>query len=81
MTFFCRVGWVVQFVEPDLKTPIGRIRTFGDPDRVREQIDRTPTAMHLEARNMLDHTISNGRGGLYLVLTEEQHRKLKGLRC
>jgi len=78
MTFFHNDGWVVQFMEPDLKTPVGQIRTFGDVDKVRQLIDRTPTSMNLEARNMLEHAISIGRGGMYLELTGEQYRKLKG---
>jgi hypothetical protein len=77
MSFFERIGWTVQFLEPDLKTPIGRIRTFSDADKVRELIDRTPTPMNLETRNMIEHAINKGRGGMYLQLTEDQYRKLK----
>lgn len=76
MSFFCKDGWIVQFLEADLKTSIGRIRRFSDPDKVRELIDRTPTPMNLEARNMLDHAIAVGRGGMFLELTVEQYRKL-----
>jgi hypothetical protein len=77
MTFFERHGWIVQFLESDLKTPVGRIRKFSHADRVTELIGRTPTAMNLEARNMLEHALSGGRGGMYLDLTGEQYRKLK----
>jgi hypothetical protein len=77
MTFFESHGWIVQFLEPDLKTPVGRIRKFNHADRVTELIGRTPTAMNLEARNMLEHALSGGRGGMYLDLTGEQYRKLK----
>jgi hypothetical protein len=77
MTFFESHGWIVQFLEPDLKTPIGRIRKFNHADRVTELIGRTPTSMNLEARNMLEHALAGGRGGMYLDLTGEQYRKLK----
>jgi hypothetical protein len=77
MTFFDRQGWCVQFLESDLKTPVGRIRTLGSVEKVRELIDRTPTPMNLETRNMVEHAISKGRGGIYLQLTGEQYLKLK----
>jgi hypothetical protein len=77
MTFFERNGWIVQFLEPDLKTPVGRIRKFNHADRVTELIGRTPTSMNLEARNMLEHALSGGRGGIYLDVIGEQYRKLK----
>jgi hypothetical protein len=35
MGFFERIGWTVQYLEPDLKTPIVRIRVFSDADKVR----------------------------------------------
>jgi hypothetical protein len=76
MSYFCRREWVVQFLQPDLKTPVGRILTFADPDKIRELIARTPTPMNLETRNMLEHSITQGRGGLYLDLTNEQYIKL-----
>lgn len=78
MSFFCRGQWVCGFLEPDLKTPVCRSHCFDTEDKLRELIARTPTKMNLEARNMLDHAIANGRGGLYLDLTHEQYRKLKG---
>ncbi len=77
MSFFIRGGWSVQFLESDLKSPVGGIRTFADPQKIRELVGRTPTPMNLEARNMLEHGISQGRGGIYLQLTAEQYRRLK----
>lgn len=80
MTFFVRGdGWVCSFVEADLKTPIGRIRQFGSADKLRELIARTPTRFDLAGKQALAHAIEGGRGGLYLELTGEQYRKLKGL--
>jgi hypothetical protein len=75
MSFFVRKGWSVQFLEPDLKTPVGRIRTFSDANKIRELIDRTPTPMNLESRNMIEHAINKGRGGLYLQLRSQGGRK------
>lgn len=78
MSFFERGGWVVQFLELDAKTSIGRIRTFGSADKLRELIARTPTRLDLAAKQALEHAIQGGRGGVYLDLTSEQYRKLKG---
>jgi hypothetical protein len=36
MHFFKRGGWQVQFLEPDLKTPLPRKLTFTDPEKIRE---------------------------------------------
>jgi hypothetical protein len=35
MTFFLRTGWLVQFCEADLKTPLPRTFTFADPEKIR----------------------------------------------
>jgi hypothetical protein len=76
MSYFRCKEWIVQFLEPDGKTLIGRIITFADADKIRELIARTPTQLNLEARNMLEHSISQGRGGLFLELTNEQYIRL-----
>jgi hypothetical protein len=31
-----RKGWQVQFLEPDLKTPLPKTFTFSDPEKIRE---------------------------------------------
>jgi hypothetical protein len=36
MYFFLRSGWQVQFLEPDLKTPLPKKLTFADPEKIRE---------------------------------------------
>ena len=64
------------FLQPDLKTLIGRMITFADADKIRVVVARTPTPLNLEARNMLEHSIQQGRGGLFLELTNEQYIKL-----
>ena len=77
MTFFHRKGWQVQFVEADLKTPLPRMFTFADPEKIRELARRGEAMGTSEARQMLEYAIEAGRGGVYLKLTPEQHAKLK----
>lgn len=72
-----RSGWQVQFLEADLKTPLPRKLTFADPDKIRELARRGEAMGTSEARQMLEHAIETGRGGVFLKLTPEQHAKLK----
>jgi len=67
----------VHFLQPDLKTSVGRSRSFGSEDKLRELIARTPTRFDPAGKQALEHAFTGGRGGLYLELTEEQYRKLK----
>ncbi len=78
MHFFLRGSWTVQFLEPDLKTSVGRIRKFASDDKIRELIARTPTRLDLAAKEALEYAISTGRGGIDLLVTQEQYRKLRG---
>jgi hypothetical protein len=73
MSFFLRSGWYASFLEPDLKTPLPRKFSFGDPDKMRELAQRGGALDTLEARQMLEHAIETGRGGLFLNLTEDQY--------
>jgi hypothetical protein len=75
--FFLRSGWQVQFLEPDLKTPLPRKLTFADPEKIRELARRGEAWGTSEARQMLEHAIDTGRGGVYLRLTPAQYAKLK----
>jgi hypothetical protein len=77
MYFFLRSGWQVQFLEPDLKTPLPRKLTFNDPEKIRELARRGEAWGTSEARQMLEHAIETGRGGIYLRLTPEQYRRLR----
>jgi len=77
MYFFKRGGWEVQFLEADLKTPLPRKLTFYDPEKIRELARRGGAWRDSESRQMLDHAIENGRGGIYLRLTPEQYRLLR----
>jgi glutamate synthase domain-containing protein 2 len=77
MYFFKRGGWEVQFTEADLKTPLPRKLTFSDPEKIRELARRGEAWGTSEVRQMLEHAIETGRGGVYLRLTPEQHAKLR----
>jgi hypothetical protein len=77
MYFFLRSGWQVQFLEPDLKTPLPRKFTFADPEKIRELARRGEAWGDSESRQMLEHAIDTGRGGVYLRLTPAQYAKLR----
>jgi hypothetical protein len=76
MSFFFRQGWQVQFLEADLRTPLPRKLTFTDPDKIRELARRGETWGNSESRQMLEHAIETGRGGVFLRLTPEQYGRL-----
>jgi hypothetical protein len=79
MYFFKRGGWEVQFLEADLKTPLPRKLTFADPEKIRELARRGEAWGDSESRQMLEHVIETGRGGVYLRLTPEQYARLRRL--
>jgi hypothetical protein len=64
MTFFSGAGWQVQFCESDLKTPLPRMFTFADPEKIRELARRGEASGDSESRQMLEYAIEKGRGGL-----------------
>jgi hypothetical protein len=51
--------------------------TFCDPEKIRELARRGEAWGTSEARQMLEHAIKTGRGGIYLRLTPEQYGKLR----
>ncbi len=77
MTFFLRQGWQVSFLEADARTPLPRTLTFTDPEKIRELARRGEAWGDSESRQMLEHAIETGRGGVYLRLTPDQYRKLR----
>ena len=77
MSFFLRRGWHCQFLESDLKTPLGRTLTFRDAAKIRAMHDRFAAEQTLEHRQALDYAIEKGRGGIWLNLTDEQYARLK----
>jgi hypothetical protein len=78
MYFFKRDGWQVQFTEADLKTPLPRKLTFADPEKIRELARRGEAWGDSESRQILEHAIDTGRGGVFLKLTPGQYRNLRG---
>jgi hypothetical protein len=77
MSFFFRSGWQVQFLEADLRTPLPKKLTFTDPDKIRELARRGEAWNDSESRQMLDHAIETGRGGVFLRLTPDQYGRLR----
>jgi len=80
MYFMLSGGWHCQFLEADLKTPLPKKLNFSDIAKVTQLIERGNGFRDLEMRNMFEHAVQNGRGGVYLELTEEQYQTLKSLK-
>jgi hypothetical protein len=80
MYFMLSGGWHCQFLEADIKTPLPRKLNFSDIATVTELTQRGNGFRDLEMRNMFEHAVQNGRGGVYLELTEEQYQTLKSLK-
>ena len=76
MSFMLRQGWHCQFLEEDLKTALPRKLRFATPDKIMELVERTGALRDLACRQAVQHGISEGRGGVWLVLSGEQYRKL-----
>ena len=77
MTFMeYRNGWRVSFLEADCQTSLPRKLTFAAPNKIRMMHQRFGSQL-LDDRNALEHGLSIGRGGAWLILSEEQYRKLK----
>ncbi len=76
MYFFKRGSWEVQFLLPDLKTPLPKKLTFADAEKIRELARRGEAWGTSEARQLLEYALEVGRGGIYLRLTPAQYRKL-----
>ena len=51
--------------------------TFRDAAKIRELFDRFAAEKKLEDRQALDYAIENGRGSIWLNLTDDQYAKLK----
>jgi hypothetical protein len=72
MFFQCRNGLYCQFLEEDLKTPLPRKITFATEDKVPEMAKLGGANMSLDTIQAMEHAIENGRGGVWLEVTEEQ---------
>ena len=76
MNFFFRGGSVVNFLEPDCKTPIGQSAPLRYEELLRATIAAGGGAKEMEDVNVLDYAISQGRRAVWLDLTEAQYRTL-----
>ena len=71
-----RHTWNVQFLEEDLKTPVGRMFTYTDLDSVRELLTRGNATA--EAWEEFESGIRRwGIGACFITLTPEQYKRLK----
>jgi hypothetical protein len=77
MYFFLREGWYCQFLEEDLKTPLPKTTTVETPAKLAEIASRGGYVMNEEGRKAFEHAVQNGRGGIWLQLTDDQYAKLK----
>jgi hypothetical protein len=62
VSFFFSLGWQVQFLEADLKTPLPRKLTFSDLEKIREPAKRGEAWGDSESRQMREHAGGNGGG-------------------
>jgi hypothetical protein len=76
MYFFEQSGWSCQFLEADLKTPLPKKLTLKHPEKIFEIAEHGGAKLNLEGRQAIEHALRNGRGGIWLELSEEQYRKL-----
>jgi hypothetical protein len=68
--------WIVQYLEADLKTSVGRMYRYPSLDSVRDILDRTNASA--EARAKFDAGLEQwGIGACYLDLIDEQYARLK----
>ena len=58
------------------KESAARALIFTDKDKVQLLVERTGMRLLPEGRQVLEHGLRRGTGGVMLVLTEEQYRKL-----
>ena len=77
MHFMLVECWFCQFLEEDLKTSLPRKVRLEDPAKIVEMAKKGGAAMRLEDRQALDYGIAQGRGSVWLNLTQEQYQKLK----
>lgn len=78
MHFQTQSGWQCRFLEEDLKTSIPVRLNLIREKRLFEIAERGGYRLNLEGRQAIQRAIDMGRGGIWLQLTEEQYRRLKG---
>lgn len=78
MYFQSQSGWRCQFLEEDARTPLPKKLNFFDQEKLFEIAVRGGHQLTLEERQSIQRAIDMGRGGMWLQLTEEQYRRLRG---
>ncbi len=75
MTFQERYGWWVSFLEEDCKTSLPRKLRLASDQKIRDMYARFAEP-DPDGDSQLERALSIGRGGIWLLLTDEQYRKL-----
>jgi hypothetical protein len=77
MHFMFRKGWLCQFLEEDLKTPLPRTVLCEDDQKIWEMAKRGGFTLNISGRQELEEAIRRRRGGIWLEFTPEQYEKLR----
>ena len=77
MQFVLMKGWLCHFLEADLETPLPRKVTVRDQKKLFEMAERSGVHLNPAGLYSIQKAIEEGRGGIWLELTEEQYAKLK----
>jgi hypothetical protein len=77
MHFMFRKGWLCQFLEEDLKTPLPRKVLFENDQKIWEMAKRGGFTLNISGRQEIQEAIRRRRGGIWLELTPEQYAKLR----
>jgi len=71
--------WLVSFLESDLATSVaGRVFGFDSDLKVLETAKRGRAFKTLADHQSFASALEHGRGGVFLSLTDEEYRKLRG---
>ena len=70
-------GWFCQFLLADLRTPLRKRVIFQDPQKVVELAKKGGAEFTSADRQALEYGLSQGRGAVWLNLTQAQLAKLK----
>jgi hypothetical protein len=76
MSFERLDGWHCHFLEEDLKTRLPRTLRFAKADKIVQLAERTGALRDLACRQAIEHGVSVGKGGVWLMLTPEQYARL-----
>lgn len=75
MTFELRGFWHCEFIEPYLQTALPRKAILRDAMKLCQFVDRAREFKDSAARKAFEAAIKDGKGGIYLELTDDQYRK------